>query len=106
MQYMKKYTSITATSSTKSDKIKTVGELKTGEWQKISYTFVCPKDMKYVAISTTPGNDMYFDDITVTLYGYTGSATGDTSVSPLIMLALVMMAVGAVIVTSRKVFAK
>ena len=49
---------------------------------------------------------MYFDDITMTLYGYTGGSTGDTSVSPLLILAIVIMSAGALLVTGKKVFDK
>ncbi len=85
--------------------IKTMAELTEGEWQKVSYTFVA--ESKYVALCTTAGNDMYFDDIEITLKGYTGSApTGDTSVSPLIILAVIILSAGALLFTGKKVFSK
>lgn len=97
---MSSNTSISAPDSTKT--IKTVGELKEGEWQQISYTFTA--DKKYIGIQTTAGNDIYFDDFTVTLHGYTGSSTGDSSVSPLIILMMVVLAAGALTVTGKKIF--
>lgn len=84
--------------------IKTVGELKAGEWQKVSYTFTA--DNKYVGISTTAGNNMYLDNFTLTLKGYTGTTTGDTSVNPMIIAMMVILAAGALVVTGKKVFEK
>ncbi len=84
--------------------ITTVGELKAGEWQKVSYTFTA--DNKFVGISTTAGNNMYLDNFTITLKGYTGTTTGDTSVSPMIIAIMVILAAGALVVTGKKVFEK
>lgn len=81
-----------------------MSNLKEGEWQLVSYTFKA--STPYVGISTGAGNDIYFDDITITLYGYTGGTTGDASVSPIIILTMVIVAAGALLVTSKKVFAK
>lgn len=97
---MSSNTSISAPDSTKT--IKTVGELKEGEWQQITYTFTA--DQRYIGISTTAGNDIYFDDFTVTLNGYTGSSTGDSSVSPFIILMMVVVSAGALTVTGKKIF--
>lgn len=80
------------------------GDLKEGEWQEISFHFTATS--KYVGINTTAGCDMYIDDVSVTLDGYTGSATGDSSVNPILVLALTLVAAGALIVTGKKVFAK
>ena len=99
---MKTNTGIATPSST--NVIKNVGELKVGEWQKVSYTFTA--DSKYVGISTTAGNDMYFDNFTVTLKGYTGTTTGDSSVNPLIIVMMVVLAAGSLVVTGKKVFDK
>ncbi len=84
--------------------ITTVGELKEGEWNLVTYTFTAKTE--FVGISTTAGNDMYFDDVTVTLKGYTGAATGDSSVSPIIVLAMIILSAGALLVTGKKVFSK
>ncbi len=84
--------------------ITTVGDLKAGEWQKVTYTFTA--DNKYVGISTTSGNNMYLDNFTVTLKGYTGSGTGDSSVNPMIIALMVILAAGALVVTGKKVFEK
>ena len=82
-----------------------VADLKEGEWNKITYTFTA--DSKFIGISTSAGNDMYIDDISVTLKGYTGSAnTGDSSVNPIVILALVVICAGALLVTGKKVFSK
>lgn len=82
-----------------------VADLKVGEWNKITYTFTA--DSKFIGISTSAGNDMYIDDISVTLKGYTGSAnTGDSSVNPIVILALVVLCAGALLVTGKKVFSK
>lgn len=93
-------TSVSAPDSTKA--ITTVGELKEGEWQQVTYTFTA--DKRYIGIQTTAGNDVYFDDFTVTLHGYTGSSTGDSSVSPLVILMMVVLAAGALTVTGKKIF--
>ena len=84
--------------------ITTVGELKAGEWQKVSYTFTA--DNKYVGISTTAGNNLYLDSFNITLKGYTGTTTGDSSVSPVIIALMVILAAGALVVTGKKVFEK
>ncbi len=84
-----------------------VSDLKVGEWNEISYTFTAKSE--FIGIATTAGNDMYFDDITVKLNGYTGSvagATGDSSISPILVLALVVISAGALIITGKKVFSK
>lgn len=90
--------------ATAKDVIVKVSDLKEGEWQQITYTFTAASE--FYAIQTSDGNNMYFDDITVTLYGYTGGSTGDTSVSPLLILAIVIMSAGALLVTGKKVFDK
>ncbi len=85
-------------------------DLKEGEWQQVSYTFVATTP--FVGIGTTVGCDMYFDDASITLKGYTGSAstdsapTGDSSVSPIIILAVIILSAGALLITGKKVFAK
>ena len=84
--------------------ITTVGDLKEGEWNLVTYTFTAKTE--FVGISTTAGNDMYFDDVTVTLKGYTGAATGDSSVSPIVVLAMIILSAGALLVTGKKVFSK
>lgn len=82
-----------------------VSDLKQGEWNLVTYTFTATSE--FVGLSTTAGNDMYFDDVTVTLKGYTGSAnTGDSSVSPILVLMMVIVSAGALIVTGKKVFSK
>lgn len=95
-------TAISAPDST--EVIATVGELKTGEWQKITYTFTAKE--QYIGISTTAGNDIYFDSVYVNMVGYTGTDTGDSSVSPIIIAMMVVLAAGALIITGKKVFAK
>lgn len=90
--------------ATAKDVIVKVSDLKEGEWQQITYTFTAASE--FYAIQTSDGNNMYFDDITVTLYGYTGGSTGDASVSPLLILAIVIMSAGALLVTGKKVFDK
>lgn len=87
-----------------SNVITELGNLKVGEWQKVSYTFTATD--KYVGISSTAGNNMYLDNFTVTLKGYTGTATGDTSVNPMVIALMVVLAAGALIVTGKKVFEK
>ena len=88
-----------------SEVITKVSDLKEGEWNLVTYTFTATS--QFVGIQTTAGNDMYFDDISVTLKGYTGSAnTGDTSVNPMIVIALVIICAGALIITGKKVFSK
>lgn len=82
-----------------------IADLKEGEWNKVTYTFTA--DSKFVGISSSAGNDMYIDDVSVTLKGYTGSAnTGDSSVNPIVILALVVLCAGALLVTGKKVFSK
>ncbi len=88
----------------KKEIITTVGELKAGEWQKVSYTFTASN--KYVGISTSTGNDLYFDNFTVTLKGYTGTTTGDNSVNPMLIVMMIVLAAGALTVTGKKVFEK
>ena len=87
-----------------SDVVAKVSDLKEGEWQQITLTFTA--NSQYYGISTSAGNDMYFDDISVTLFGFTGSDTGDSSVSPLIILAIVILSAGAMLITGKKVFSK
>lgn len=84
--------------------ITTVGDLKAGEWQKVTYTFTA--DSKYIGLSTTAGNDMYLDNFTVTLKGYTGTTTGDSSVNPILVVLMVVLAAGSLVVTGKKVFEK
>lgn len=83
--------------------LKTVGDLKVGEWQQVSYTFTAKSS--YIGISTTDGNDLYFDNFTVTLGNYHGTSTGDSSVSPIIVTLMIVLAAGAVLVTGKKVLA-
>ncbi len=85
------------------DVITDVGSLKVGEWQQVSYTFTA--NQQYIGITTTEGNDIYFDSFTVTLKGYTGTTTGDNSVSPIIVMAMVILSAGALVVIGKKVFA-
>lgn len=81
-----------------------VADLKVGEWNHVTYTFKAAN--QYVGISTGAGNDMYFDDFSITLKGYNGASTGDTSVSPMIILMIVVLSAGALLITGKKVFAK
>ena len=81
-----------------------VGELKEGEWNKITYTFTAKAE--FVGISTSANNDMYIDDITITLKGYSGSATGDSSVNPIVVIALIILSAGALLITGKKVYSK
>lgn len=100
---MASYTGINSPSAT--NVIAKMADLKVGEWNKITYTFTAAS--KYVGINTTAGNDMYIDDVTVTLKGYTGSAnTGDSSVNPFVIVALVVLCAGALLITGKKVFSK
>lgn len=85
-------------------KLADVASLKVGEWNKVTYTFTATNP--YVAIAATAGNDMYFDAISINIEGYTGSSTGDSSVNPIIMMALVILTAGALIVTGKKVYSK
>ena len=86
------------------DVITTVGELKAGEWQKITYTFTAKK--QFVGISSSEGNEIYFDAADINLTGYVGTDTGDASVSPIIIALMVVLAAGALLVTDKKVFSK
>lgn len=100
---MKSYTGINA--ATASTVISKVSDLKIGEWNLVSYTFTAKSE--YIGIQTTDGNDMYFDDMSVTLKGYTGSATtGDSSVNPIVVIALVVVCAGALLITGKKIFSK
>ncbi len=99
---MKSNTGIAAPQST--NVITTVGDLKAGEWQKVSYTFTA--DAQYIGISTTAGNDMYLDNFTVTLKNYTGTTTGDNSVSPILITLMIVLAAGSLVITGKKVFEK
>lgn len=85
-------------------KLADVATLKVGEWQKVTYTFTATNP--YVALAATAGNDMYFDNITLNIEGYTGSSTGDSSVNPFVMMALVILTAGALVVTGKKVYEK
>ena len=100
---MDKYASGVNTPS-KKEVITTVGELKAGEWQKVSYTFTATD--KYIGISTSTGNDLYLDNFTVTLKGYTGTTTGDNSANPMLIVMMIILAAGALTVTGKKVFEK
>ena len=84
--------------------ITTVGDLKAGQWQKVTYTFTA--DSKYIGLSTTAGNDMYLDNFTVSLKGYTGTTTGDFSVNPILIVLMIVLAAGSLVVTGKKVFEK
>ncbi len=92
------------TTSIDTIKLADVSTLKVGEWNKVSYTFTATNP--YVALAATAGNDMYFDSITLNIEGYTGSTTGDSSVNPIVMIALVILTAGALIVTGKKVYSK
>lgn len=93
-----------------------VGGLKENEWNLVTYTFTAKT--RYYALATSVGNDMYIDDIAITLQGYTGpeagyddgsdlgAATGDSSVSPYIVLAMIILSAGAMIIAGKKVFAR
>ncbi len=100
---MDKYATGVNTPSNK-EVITTVGELKVGEWQKVSYTFTASD--KYIGISTSTGNDLYLDNFTVTLKGYTGTSTGDNSANPMLIVMMIILAAGALTVTGKKVFEK
>ena len=91
-------------SPSKKEVITNVGDLKLGEWQKVSYTFTASD--KYVGISTSTGNDLYLDNFTVTLKGYTGTTTGDNSVNPMLIVMMIILAAGALTVTGKKGFEK
>ncbi len=100
---MANYTSTANPSS--SAVVANVSDLKVGEWNKITYKFTATA--KFVGISTSAGNDMYIDDISITLDGYSSSAnTGDSSVNPLVIIAMVIVCAGALLITGKKVFSK
>lgn len=100
---MSTFTGVNA--ATESGTIASYSDLKEGEWQQLTYTFVATTP--FVAIGTAAGCDMYIDDISITLKGYTGSAsTGDNSVSPIIILAFIIVSAGALLITGKKVFSK
>lgn len=117
---MKLYTGIR--SGAMSDVVCNISDLKVGEWNKVSYTFVA--NQKYLGLATGAGNDMYIDDISINLVGYTGTstnagngsgtgsgtgpgaATGDSSINPIIVLAIAIVAAGAFIITGKKVYSK
>jgi hypothetical protein len=82
--------------------ILTVGNLKAGEWQKVTYTFTA--DNRYVGISSTAGNNMYLDDFTISLKGYVGTTTGDSSINPMVIILTVVLAAGSLVITGKKVF--
>lgn len=94
--------------------ITNVGSLNAGKWNKVSYTFTAKSE--FLGISSSEGNSMYFDNVTVTLNGYNpntgsgsagvGGSTGDASVSPYIVLAMIVLAAGAIVVTGKKVYSK
>ncbi len=86
------------------DVITDVGSLKAGEWQKVSYTFTA--NQQYVGISTTEGNDIYFDSFNINLKNYVGTGTGDNTINPALIVMMVLLAAGAMIITAKKVFAK
>ena len=85
-----------------------VGDLKVGEWQQI--WIEAESKFEYYGIATGAGNDIYFDDASIVLDGYTGSAaggaeTGDRSVSPIaVAIAGIVSAAAAafVIYTNSK----
>ncbi len=99
---MSSNTSISAPDSV--EVISDLGTLTVGEWQKVTYTFTATE--QFIGISTTAGNDIYFDDFNITLKGYTGTTTGDNTVSPIIVMMVVLLAAGAMMVTAKKVFSK
>ncbi len=86
------------------DVIVNVSELKEGEWNEVKFEFTAAS--QYVGISTTAGNDMYFDDIKITLKGYTAPPTGDSTISPILVIAMVILSAGALLITGKKVFSK
>lgn len=85
-------------------KLAGVSELKEGEWQQITYHFTATSE--FIGISTSAGCDMYIDEINITLDGYTGSDTGDSSISPIVVLIIAILAAGALLITAKKVFVK
>ena len=84
--------------------ITNVGSLTNGEWQKVTYTFTA--NQPYIGISTTQGNNIYFDNFTVTLKGYTGTSTGDETANPIIAVLMVILAAGAIVITRKNAFGK
>ncbi len=90
-----------STSSTNSprasEEICNFQNLTVGEWSRVDYTFTA--QAPYIGLAVSGGNDCYFDDITVTLQGYNGVATGeDTAGLNLAMLIMVIVAMGALVV--------
>ena len=92
------------TSPVSTESVTAVGNLAAGEWQKVTHTFTAKAP--YLGISTTAGNDIYFDTVELNINGYVGTDTGDSSVSPVIITLMVLIACGALVVTGRKVFDK
>ena len=99
---MKLYTGIR--SGAISDVVCKISDLKVGEWNEVTYTFVAKQ--KYLALATGAGNDLYIDDISVNLVGYTGATTGDSSINPIVVLAIALVAAGALLITGKKVYSK
>ncbi len=97
-------TNIGHVTPTSTNVITTIGDLKAGQWQKVTYTFTA--DANYIGISTTQGNDMYLDNFSVSLSGYTGTTTGDESINPIFIVLMVMLAAGSLVITGKKVFEK
>ncbi len=79
--------------------------LTVGEWNLVSYTFTA--SAPYIGLSVANSNEFYIDDISVTLNGYSGVATGEdtTGVNIAVLLAIVF-AMGAVAVAGGYVFKK
>ncbi len=80
------------------EKIIDYGNLKVGEWNRITYTFTA-KD-NYIGLMTVGGADMYFDDFNVALTGYTGSSTGDSSVPAVVFITLAFAAAAVFVINS------
>lgn len=80
------------------EKIIDYGNLKVGEWNRITYTFTA-KD-NYIGLMTVGGADMYFDDFNVALTGYTGSSTGDSSVPAAVFITLAFAAAAVFVINS------
>jgi hypothetical protein len=100
---MDKHTHVTG--ATPVGAVQRISELKIGEWTKVTYTFTATKE--FVGITTGPGNDFYFDDFTITLKGYTGSApTGDSSINPIIIVTLIVAAAVVMVFTTKKALSK
>jgi uncharacterized repeat protein (TIGR02543 family) len=90
-----------------SDVVTKISSLKAGEWQEVSYTFTATS--QFYALGVSDGTDMYIDDVSITLEGYTGDVggdTGDSSVSPIVVMAFMIVAAGVLLITGKKVFAK